>query len=92
MAYLLITDWITSVPIKKAIADVEKAIIESLDKQYADFLSPLKDSLAPKIFGLKYVQKFAKRTGELYIVPDEVSIYSQSQVVWEELYVCYSHH
>ncbi|KAG8642828.1 hypothetical protein MANES_12G127600v8 [Manihot esculenta] len=60
--------------LEKAIADVEKAIIESLDKQYADFLSPLKDSLAPKIFGLKYVQKFAKRTGELYIVPDELGV------------------
>ncbi|XP_048233125.1 uncharacterized protein LOC8267056 isoform X2 [Ricinus communis] len=62
------------VVLENAIADVEKAIIESLDKQYADFLSPLKDSLAPKIFGLKYVQKFAKRTGEAYTVPDELGI------------------
>ncbi|XP_050206018.1 uncharacterized protein LOC126655767 isoform X2 [Mercurialis annua] len=62
------------VVLENAIADVEKAIIESLDKQYADFLSPLKDVLGPKIFGLKYVQKLAKRTGELYVVPDELGI------------------
>lgn len=60
--------------LENAIADVEKAIIESLDKQYADCLSPLKDSLTQKIFGLKYVQKFAKRTGEIYVVPDELGV------------------
>ncbi|KAJ8765800.1 hypothetical protein K2173_014922 [Erythroxylum novogranatense] len=57
-----------------ALADVEKAIIEALDKQYADVLSPLKDSFNPKLFGLKYVQKLSKRTGEIYFVPDELGI------------------
>ncbi|KDO81125.1 hypothetical protein CISIN_1g021736mg [Citrus sinensis] len=47
--------------LEEAIADVEKAIVEALDKQYADVLSPLKENLAPKKFGLKYVQKLAKR-------------------------------
>ncbi|XP_065876247.1 uncharacterized protein [Euphorbia lathyris] len=60
--------------LERAIADVEKAIIEALDKQYADSLSPLKDSLVPKIFGLKYVQKLAKRTGEIYVVPHELGV------------------
>lgn len=57
---------------KQAIADVEKAIVEALDKQYADVLSPLKENLAPKKFGLKYVQKLAKRSVCAYTVPDEV--------------------
>lgn len=57
---------------KKAVADVEKAIVEALDKQYADVLSPLKENLSPKKFGLKYVQKLAKRSVCSYTVPDEV--------------------
>lgn len=56
----------------KAVADVEKAIVEALDKQYADVLSPLKENLTPKKFGLKYVQKLTKRTVNPYTVPDEV--------------------
>ena len=58
---------------KKAIADVEKAIVDALDKQYADVVLPLKENLTPKKFGLKYVQKLAKRSVSQYIVPDEVS-------------------
>lgn len=46
--------------------------MEALEKQYADVLSPLKENLAPKKFGLKYVQKLAKRSVSLYTVPDEV--------------------
>ncbi|KAL6180048.1 hypothetical protein ACLB2K_046717 [Fragaria x ananassa] len=60
--------------LESAIADVEKAIIESLDKQYADVLAPLKENLAPKKFGLKYVQKLAKRSVCSYTVPDELGI------------------
>ena len=58
----------------QAIADIEKAIVEALDKQYADVLSPLKENLAPKKFGLKYVQKLAKRSICPYVVPDEVKL------------------
>ena len=47
--------------------------MEALDKQYADVLAPLKENLAPKKFGLKYVQKLAKRSVSSYTVPDEVS-------------------
>lgn len=60
----------------KAVADVERAIIEALGKQYADVLSPLKDYLTPKKFGLKYVQKIANRTVNAYFVPDEVNFCS----------------
>lgn len=58
---------------KKAIADVEKAVVEALDKQYADVLAPLKENLAPKKFGFNYVKKLTKRSVCSYMVPDEVS-------------------
>ncbi|PQQ10519.1 uncharacterized protein Pyn_37378 [Prunus yedoensis var. nudiflora] len=60
--------------LENAIADVEKAIVESLDKQYADVLAPLKENLAPKKFGLKYVQKLAKRSVSSYTVPEELGV------------------
>ncbi|OUZ99781.1 hypothetical protein BVC80_9065g56 [Macleaya cordata] len=60
--------------LENAIADVEKALVEALDKQYADVLSPLKDNLMPKKFGLKYVQKLAKRSVCTYTVPEELGI------------------
>ncbi|KAL2584785.1 hypothetical protein AAZV13_14G148900 [Glycine max] len=61
--------------LENAIADIEKAIVEALDKQYADVLSPLKESMGPKKFGLnKYVQKLAKRSTCAYVVPDELGI------------------
>ncbi|CAI0421981.1 unnamed protein product [Linum tenue] len=55
-----------------AIADVEKAIIDALEKQYVEVLTPLKDSLGPKFFG--FVQKLAKRTGDIYFVPEELGV------------------
>ncbi|KAK9136123.1 hypothetical protein Syun_015453 [Stephania yunnanensis] len=60
--------------LEKAIADVEKAIMEALEKQYADVLSPLKDCLAPKKFGLKYIQKLAKNNTTAYTVPEELGV------------------
>ncbi|KAK4747499.1 hypothetical protein SAY87_014085 [Trapa incisa] len=60
--------------LENAIADVENAVVEALDKQYADILAPLKENLAPKKFGLKYVQKLTKRSVSSYIVPDELGI------------------
>lgn len=60
--------------LENAIADVEKAIVEALDKQYTDVLAPLKENMAPKKFGLKYVQKLAKRSVCPYTVPDELGI------------------
>ncbi|KAF9620736.1 hypothetical protein IFM89_014257 [Coptis chinensis] len=58
----------------KAIADVEKAAVEALEKQYADVLSPLKENLTTKKFGLKYVQKLAKRSVCTYTVPEELGV------------------
>ncbi|KAJ8551142.1 hypothetical protein K7X08_000512 [Anisodus acutangulus] len=60
--------------LENAIADIEKAILDALEKQYADVLSPLKENLTPKKFGLKYVQKLAKRSVCPYIVPDDLGI------------------
>ncbi|KAJ8762554.1 hypothetical protein K2173_007993 [Erythroxylum novogranatense] len=48
--------------LESAVADIEKAIVEALDKQYADVLAPLKDNLAPKKFGFNYVKKLTKRS------------------------------
>ena len=44
----------------KAIADVEKAVVEALEKQFAEVLAPLKDSMIPKKFGLQYMQKLTR--------------------------------
>lgn len=60
--------------LENAIADVEKAIVEALDKQYTDVLAPLKENLEPSKFGLKYVKKLTKRSVCSYIVPDELGI------------------
>uniref|UniRef100_A0ACD5Z5S1 Uncharacterized protein n=1 Tax=Avena sativa TaxID=4498 RepID=A0ACD5Z5S1_AVESA len=61
--------------LENAIADVEKAVIDSLEKQYADILAPLKDCIAPKKFGLKYVQKLTKRNSTCpYILPEDLGI------------------
>ncbi|KAM7261772.1 hypothetical protein ACFE04_020849 [Oxalis oulophora] len=61
-----------TVNLENAIADVERAILEALDKQYADVLGPLKDNLTTKFFNHKYVQKLAKGTVSTYVVPDEL--------------------
>lgn len=68
-----LTDCYVMVHGMKAIADVEKALLEALDKQYADVLQPLKDILTPKKFGLKYVQKITKWNSYPYTVPKEVN-------------------
>ncbi|XP_076903439.1 uncharacterized protein LOC143558498 [Bidens hawaiensis] len=60
--------------LENAVADVEKAVIEALDKQFADVVAPLKENLTPKKFGFKYVQKLAKRTTNPYVVPHELGI------------------
>ncbi|XP_059642033.1 uncharacterized protein LOC132283986 [Cornus florida] len=60
--------------LENALVDFEKAVVETLDKQYAEVLSPLKENLAPIKFGLKYVQKIAKTNLCHYTVPDELGI------------------
>ncbi|KAI3922156.1 hypothetical protein MKX01_005845 [Papaver californicum] len=61
-----------------AIADAEKALMEALDKQYADVLSPLKENLMHKNFGLRYVQKLANRSACVYEVPGELGVFMNS--------------
>lgn len=53
----------------KVVADAEKAIVEAMEKQFAEIISPLKES---KIFGLKIVKKFTKGAPNPYAVPKEV--------------------
>ncbi|KAH9321638.1 hypothetical protein KI387_016277, partial [Taxus chinensis] len=62
--------------LENAIADVEKAVVEALEKQYADVLAPLKESTMPKKFGLQYVQKLTKRRSVcLYSVPNQLGVF-----------------
>ncbi|KAG8373426.1 hypothetical protein BUALT_Bualt11G0023000 [Buddleja alternifolia] len=60
--------------LENAIADVEKAVVESMEKQYAEVLSPLKENAMPMKFGLKYVQKFAKGNVSPYNVSTELGV------------------
>ncbi|KAF3582149.1 hypothetical protein DY000_02030109, partial [Brassica cretica] len=59
--------------LESAIADVEKAIVEALEKRYADVLSPLKENSAPKKL-FKHVKYLTKRSAVSYVVPDELGI------------------
>lgn len=68
-----LTTLVLSSSFQKAIADVEKAVIETLDRQYADVLSPLKENIMPIKLGLKYVQKITKGTVTPFAVCKEVS-------------------
>lgn len=43
----------------KAVANVERAIMKALERQYADILTPLKDSI-PKRLGIQ-VQKLTRK-------------------------------
>ncbi|CAN4114847.1 unnamed protein product [Withania somnifera] len=60
--------------LEAAIADVEKAVFETLDRQYADVLSPLKENIMPIKLGLKYVQKITKGTVCPFVVCKELGI------------------
>ncbi|XP_010681049.2 uncharacterized protein LOC104896062 isoform X1 [Beta vulgaris subsp. vulgaris] len=65
-----------AVVLESVMADVQNAVVEALEKQFADALSPLKDNLTN--LGLKYVQKFAKRTDGFYSAPAELGIFLNS--------------
>ncbi|KAL6526394.1 hypothetical protein OROHE_015403 [Orobanche hederae] len=60
--------------LENAIADVEKAVVESLEKQYAEVLAPLRESTMTMKFGLKYVQKITKGHGGPYNVSAELGV------------------
>lgn len=59
--------------LEQASADIEKAIFESLERQYSDVLSPLKDNSVPIMLS-KYFQKFARQSVDAFFIPDELGI------------------
>ncbi|KAL0677415.1 hypothetical protein Bca4012_005396 [Brassica carinata] len=60
-----------AISLEKVVADAEKAIVEAIEKQFAEIISPLKES---KIFGLKIVKKFTKGAPNPYAVPKELGV------------------
>ncbi|GAB4859291.1 hypothetical protein Ancab_010753 [Ancistrocladus abbreviatus] len=63
-----------SLVLENATADVERAIIKTLEKQYTDILTPLKDSI-PKKLGM-HVQKLARRQSTtIYSVPTQLGTF-----------------
>ncbi|GAV68420.1 hypothetical protein CFOL_v3_11923 [Cephalotus follicularis] len=63
-----------SLILENAVANVESAIIKSLEKQYNDILTPLKDSI-PKRLNM-HVQKLTRRQSTtLYSVPNQLGIF-----------------
>ncbi|KAG0503377.1 hypothetical protein HPP92_003449 [Vanilla planifolia] len=60
--------------IESAVTHVERAIVKSLEKQYNDFLIPLKDGVSKKIE--KHVHKLTRRHSvSTYTVPKELGIF-----------------
>uniref|UniRef100_A0A2N9FJ97 Uncharacterized protein n=1 Tax=Fagus sylvatica TaxID=28930 RepID=A0A2N9FJ97_FAGSY len=63
-----------SLILENAVADVERAIIKALEKQYNDILTPLKDSIQKKL-NLQ-VQKLTRRQSvAMYSVPNQLGIF-----------------
>ncbi|XP_027078388.1 uncharacterized protein LOC113778164 [Coffea eugenioides] len=67
-----------TIQLESAITDVEKTVIETMEKHYADVLYALKENSIPIKLGLKYVQKFAKGTVSAYSVCRELGIFLNS--------------
>ncbi|XVF81368.1 hypothetical protein PTKIN_Ptkin15bG0149500 [Pterospermum kingtungense] len=63
-----------SLVLENAVANVERAIVKALEKQYNDILTPLKDSI-PKRLNMQ-VQKLTRRQSTaLYSVPNQLGIF-----------------
>ncbi|KAI4308594.1 hypothetical protein L6164_031650 [Bauhinia variegata] len=63
-----------SLYLENAVANIERAIVKALEKQYSDILTPLKDSI-PKRLNLQ-VQKLARRQSiTVYSVPNQLGIF-----------------
>ncbi|PPS03967.1 hypothetical protein GOBAR_AA16698 [Gossypium barbadense] len=63
-----------SLVLENAVANVERAIVKALEKQYNDILTPLKDSI-PKRLNM-HVQKLTRRQSRaLYSVPIQLGIF-----------------
>ncbi|KAG0598827.1 hypothetical protein M758_12G103500 [Ceratodon purpureus] len=64
-----------TIPLEHAMADVERAVVAALEKQYADLLAPLKDLLVPKKFSLQYMQKLTRRQKPtVYSAPAQLGV------------------
>ncbi|BBM98900.1 hypothetical protein MPTK1_1g17040 [Marchantia polymorpha subsp. ruderalis] len=64
-----------TISLETAVADVERAIISAIEKQYSDVLTPLKDVMIPKKFSLQYMQKLTRRRSIcLYSVPSQLGV------------------
>lgn len=64
----------TIVGLFKAVANVERAIIKALEKQYNDILTPLKDTIQKRLN--IQVQKLTRRQSvTIYSVPNQVSAF-----------------
>ncbi|MED6106296.1 hypothetical protein PIB30_003706 [Stylosanthes scabra] len=63
-----------SLYLENAVANIERAIMKSLEKQYSDILTPLKDSI-PKRLHLQ-VQKLARRqSATVNLLPNQLGIF-----------------
>ncbi|KAF5482667.1 hypothetical protein F2P56_003217 [Juglans regia] len=63
-----------SLILENAVANVERAIIKALEKQYNDILTPLKDSIQKKLN--MQVQKLTRRQSmTIYYVPNQLGIF-----------------
>ncbi|XP_021776496.1 uncharacterized protein LOC110740316 [Chenopodium quinoa] len=63
-----------SLVLENAVADIERAILKSLEKQCSDTLAPLKDSI-PKKLGMQ-VHKLARRQSVIiYVVPNQLGTF-----------------
>lgn len=64
---------------EKAAANVERAIIKAMERQYHDILAPLRDSI-PKRLGIQ-VQKLARRQSTAYYsIPTQVISHVQETI------------
>lgn len=63
-----------SLYLENAVANVERAIVKSLEKQYSDILTPLKDSIPQRLH--LQVQKLARRqSATVQLVPSQLGIF-----------------
>lgn len=63
-----------SLILENAVADIERAILKALEKQYSDILTPLKDTI-PKRLNM-HVQKLTRRQSmAIYSVPNQLGTF-----------------
>ncbi|KAG5545886.1 hypothetical protein RHGRI_018143 [Rhododendron griersonianum] len=63
-----------SLILENAVANVERAIIKALEKQYSDILAPLKDSI-PKRLGMQVQKITGRQSTALYSVPSQLGTF-----------------